>query len=112
MNVSNGTSTLDGEQLCQIILKCINNCRSFLLDKNLTFKCDLDLAVIILGHCAIGANLLPMVHENITYGPKWPVKILVGAKFYHDCAEIKNKKRHLSVFDTSMLQEIFTGKYL
>ena len=33
MNVWNGTSTHDGEQLCQIILKSINNCRSYGLDK-------------------------------------------------------------------------------
>ena len=61
-------------------------------------------AVIILG-LAIGANLLPVVHENMTYGPKWPVKILDGAKFYPDYAEIK--KRNLSVFGTSMLRETF-----
>ena len=45
--------------------------------------------VIIFGR-AIGANLSPMVHENMTYRPKWPVKILIDAKFYPDCAEIKN----------------------
>ena len=45
--------------------------------------------VIILGH-AIGANLSPMAHENMTCGPKWPIKILNGAKFYPDCVEIKN----------------------
>ena len=28
-NVSNGTSSRDGEQLCQIILKSIHNCRSY-----------------------------------------------------------------------------------
>ena len=32
-NVSNGTSTHDGEQSCQIILKSIHNCRSYGLDK-------------------------------------------------------------------------------
>ena len=32
-NVSNGTSAHDGEQLCQIILKSINNCRSYGQDK-------------------------------------------------------------------------------
>ena len=46
-------------------------------------------SVIILG-CAIGSNSSPMAHENMTYGPKWPVKTLDGAKFYPDCAEIKN----------------------
>ena len=40
-------------------------------------------------HCAIGAKLSPVAHENMTYGPKWPVKILIDAKFYHDCVEIK-----------------------
>ena len=45
--------------------------------------------VIFLG-CAICTNLLPMAHENMTYWPKWPVKILDGAKFYPDCTEIKN----------------------
>ena len=43
MNVSNSTYTHDGEQLCQIISKSIQNCRSYSPDKNLTFKCDLDL---------------------------------------------------------------------
>ena len=66
--------------------------------------------VIILGR-AIGANLSPMAHENMTNGPKWPVETLDGAKFYPDCAEIK-KNRNLSVFDTSMLRETFRGKYL
>ena len=32
-NVSNGTSTHDGEQLCQIILKSIHTCRTYSLDK-------------------------------------------------------------------------------
>ena len=32
-----------GEQLCQNILKSIQNCRSYGQDKNFTFKCDLDL---------------------------------------------------------------------
>ena len=31
------------EQLCQIIIKYIQNCRSYCPDKNMTFKCDLDL---------------------------------------------------------------------
>ena len=31
----------------------------------------------------------PIVHENMTYGPKWPVKIRNGAKFYPDCAKIE-----------------------
>ena len=47
-------------------------------------------SVIILGR-AIGANLSPMAHDNMTYGPKWPVKILDGAKFYPDCAKIKQE---------------------
>ena len=50
-NVSNGTSTLQGEHLCQIILKSINKSKSYGLDKlnkfmtfyHLTFMCDLDL---------------------------------------------------------------------
>ena len=42
-NVSNGTSTHDGEQLCKFILKSIQNYRSYGPGKNLTFKCDLDL---------------------------------------------------------------------
>ena len=45
-------------------------------------------SLIILGH-AIGANSSPVAHENMTYGPKWPVKILDGVKFYPDCAEFK-----------------------
>ena len=48
------------------------------------------ITVIILGR-AISANLSPMAHVYITYGPKWPVKILDGAKFNPDCAEIKNR---------------------
>ena len=42
-NVSNGTSTHDGEQLYKFILKSIQNCRSYGPDKNLTFKFDLNL---------------------------------------------------------------------
>ena len=63
--------------------------------------------VIILCR-AIGANLSQMAHENMTYVPTWPVKILDGAKFYPDCAQINN----LSVFNISMLPENFQGKYL
>ena len=54
------------------------------------------VAVIILD-CAIGANLWPMAHENMTYGPKWPLKILDGAKFYPDCAEINNVIFQISI---------------
>ena len=43
MKVSNGTYTHYGEQLCQITLKSIPNCRSYGPDINLTFKCDLGL---------------------------------------------------------------------
>ena len=44
-NVSNGTTTPKGEQLCQIILKSMYKCRSYGLEKLIyvTFKCDLDL---------------------------------------------------------------------
>ena len=66
--------------------------------------CHLGKAVIILGR-ATGANLSPMAHENVTYGTKWPVKILDGSKFYPDCAKIK--KGNLSVFNTSILRETF-----
>ena len=45
------------------------------------------ITYIILGP-ATGTNLSPMVHENMTHGPKWPVKILDGAKFYPDCTKI------------------------
>ena len=48
-------------------------------------------------HCTISANLSRIAHENMTYGPKWPVKILDGAKFYPDCAEIKNKIFQFSI---------------
>ena len=48
--ISNGTSTLQQEQMCQIILKSMHKCRSYGPDKlNLgpfshwTFKGDLDL---------------------------------------------------------------------
>ena len=44
--------------------------------------------MIILGG-VVGANLSPMAHENMTCGPKLPVKIRNDAKFYPDCAEIK-----------------------
>ena len=43
MKPSNDTSTHDVEQLCKCILKSIQNCMSYGPDKNLTFKCDLDL---------------------------------------------------------------------
>ena len=49
-NDSNGTSTPQGQQLCQIILKSMHKCRSYGPDKlnlwpfyHLTFKCALDL---------------------------------------------------------------------
>ena len=49
-NVSNRTSSSQGEQLCQIILKTMHECRSYGPDKlsvwpfyHLTFKCDIDL---------------------------------------------------------------------
>ena len=44
-NVSNGTSTLQGEHLCKIILKFLHIYRSYGLEKlvYVTFKCDLDL---------------------------------------------------------------------
>ena len=49
-NVSNGPSTPQGEQLCQIIFKSMHKCRSYGPDKlnlwpfhHLTLKCDLDL---------------------------------------------------------------------
>ena len=50
-NVSNGTSTLQGEHLCYIILKSMHKSKSYGLDKlnkfmtfcHLTFMCDLDL---------------------------------------------------------------------
>ena len=42
-NVSNSTSTHEGEHLCKFILKSIQNLRSYSQEKYLTFKCDLDL---------------------------------------------------------------------
>ena len=57
--------------------------------KKLKFSDAKNTTVIILGR-ASGANLLPVALKNVTYGPKWPVKILDGAKFYPDCSEIKN----------------------
>ena len=42
-NVSIGTSTHAGEQLCKFILKSNWNCSSYGLDKNLIIKCDVDL---------------------------------------------------------------------
>ena len=50
INVSNGTATPQGEQLCQINLKSMHKCNSYGWDKlslwlfyHMTFKCDLDL---------------------------------------------------------------------
>ena len=44
-NVSNGTTTPQGEHLLKIILKSMHKCRSYGPDKLIyvTFKCDLDL---------------------------------------------------------------------
>ena len=44
-NVSNGTTTPQGDHLCKIILKSMHRYRSYGPDKliNVTFKCDLDL---------------------------------------------------------------------
>ena len=62
-------------------------------------------------HCAFGAYLLPMAHENMTYGPKWPVKILDGTQFYPDCAKIKNGIFQFSIL-VSIPRQTFRGKYL
>ena len=45
INVSNGTSTLQGKHLCKIILKFMHIYRSYGPEKliHVTFKCDLDL---------------------------------------------------------------------
>ena len=49
-NVSNGTTTPQGEYMCKIILKSMHNCRSLAWRSSVydhfiiwTFKCDLDL---------------------------------------------------------------------
>ena len=42
-NISNGTSTHDGEQLYKFILKSFENCRSYGLDKRLTFSVTLKI---------------------------------------------------------------------
>ena len=44
-NVSNGTTTPQGEQLCQIFLKSMHESRIYGPDKLIyvTFKCDLNL---------------------------------------------------------------------
>ena len=63
-------------------------------------------------HCAIGANLSPMAHENMTCGPKWPVKILDGAKFYPDCAQIKNVIFQFSIQACCQKLSGVFGKYL
>ena len=52
MNVSIGTSTHDGEQLCQIIFKSIHNCRGYGQDKIgqmdvCTPNCDCDKYVLL-----------------------------------------------------------------
>ena len=46
-------------------------------------------SVIILGR-AIGANLSPMAHENMTYWPRWLFEILDGVNLYHVCSEKKS----------------------
>ena len=40
MIVSNGTSTCDGDPLCQITLKSIHNCRNYVPDKLKAFADD------------------------------------------------------------------------
>ena len=72
--VSNCTSTHDGEQLCKFTLKSIQNCRSYGLDKNLTWT-NFQLAhlQVMENNCAN-----PKLQENSTFkcdldlGPTWP----------------------------------------
>ena len=67
------------------------------------------ISVIILGR-AIGANLSPMAHENMTYGPLWPLKILDGANLYLNLRPPPPKKKKI---DTSrvILRETLGDKY-
>ena len=77
-NVSNGTSTYDGEQLRKFILKSIQNCSSYDPDKNLTFKCDLDLGPTWI-NVSNGTSthdreqlcqiILKSIHNCRSYGP-------------------------------------------
>ena len=75
-NNPNGTSTPQGEQLCQIILKCMHKCRSYGLNKlnswpfhPLTFKCDLDLQLTwsrqIRAHAHYGLILITLAIKII-----------------------------------------------
>ena len=94
-NVSNDTATLQGEQLCRIILKSIYKCRSYGPDKlnfwpfyHLTFKCDIYLQPILGNVSNIIATvqveqlcqiILKFMYKCRSYGPDklnlWP--------FYH-----------------------------
>ena len=79
-NVSNGTSTPQGEQLCQTILKSMHKCRSYGPDKlqlwpfyYLTFKCDLNLQPTWINVSNVALLLLKEIilksmHKCTSYG--------------------------------------------
>ena len=94
-NVSNVIFTLQGKQLCQIVLKYMHKCKSYGLDKlnlwpsyHLTFKCVLDLqptqkcvsngTTIIRGK-DLRKIILESMHKCRSYGPN-KLNIL---PFYH-----------------------------
>ena len=102
-NVSNGTSTSQGEHLCQIILKSMHKCRSYSPDKlnlwpfyYLTFKSDHDLQptqtnvsngpTTPRGEHLCQINLKSM-HKWTSYGPH---KLNTCAKlFWNPCINVE-----------------------
>ena len=86
-NVSNCTSTPQGEQLCQISLKSMHKYRSYGPDKlnlwpfyQVTYKCDLDLQPTWT-NVSNGSStsqeeqlckiILKSMHKYTSYGPDW-----------------------------------------
>ena len=65
MYVSNGTSTCDGEQLCQIILKFIHNCRSYGPDKFGRTDAHNKLVVITMSR-SLQAGFTKIILTNLT----------------------------------------------
>ena len=82
INVSNGTTTPQGERLYKIILKSMHKCGSYGLDNLIymyvTFKCDIDLQPTYMQKCFKGTSpphgqqlrqiVLKSIHKCRSYG--------------------------------------------
>ena len=102
-NVSNGTSTHDGEQLGKFLLKSIQNCMSYGLDKNLTFKCDFDLG-LIWRNISNGTSTHDEEHLCQIIRSYGPDKFGLTDRCTHPCTNT-----HLNVIVTTMSRPLQAG---